>query len=69
VYKTINGGFLTWSPVAAAPDFTSQAYSLQGGTAEQGWYDNTITCHVDPTSGNYVVRAVSRWSETTNGGV
>ncbi len=65
VYKTLNSA-ASWAPLPSAPDYTGQAYSYGSGSAEQGWYDNTLA--VDPTNPNHVVAGGIALVASTNGG-
>ena len=65
-WKNTTGGAGTWTQLTGTPDYTGQAYAYGSGTAEQGWYDNTVA--VDPTNANHVVAGGIAAIETTNGG-
>ena len=65
LFKSTDGA-AHWSAVTAAPDYTGQGYSYGGGSAEQGWYDNTLA--IDPTNANHVLAGGIALVETTDGG-
>jgi uncharacterized repeat protein (TIGR01451 family) len=65
VYRSTDGGS-SWTQLTAAPDYMGQAYSYGSGTAEQGWYDNTLA--VDPANANHVLAGGIALVETTDGG-
>jgi hypothetical protein len=72
LYKTTNAAS-SWTSVAAAPDYTGNAYSYgmcgtppTPCTGEQGWYDNAIA--IDPTNANHVLAVGETVVETTDGG-